>query len=141
MKTLKDYARDHGIKYRAAWNRFKAGKIPSAFKDDFGKILIKEDKPNRPLKVFCYARISSSQLQSLLKSGLLEPGMCGLAIALGMDVAIPSEVRSFGTNKGKSNETKDPCVAIPSEVRSFGTYTGLKDRDISPTKSPARKGH
>jgi len=68
MKTLKDYARDHGIKYRAAWNRFKAGKIPSAFKDDFGKILIREDKPDRPLKVFCYARVSSSQNKAKLES-------------------------------------------------------------------------
>ena len=68
MKTLKDYARDHGIKYRAAWNRFKAGKIPSAFKDDFGKILIREDKPDRPLKVFCYARVSSSQNKANLES-------------------------------------------------------------------------
>ena len=39
MKTLKEYAIDHGIKYRAAWNRYKAGKIPSAFQDEFGKIL------------------------------------------------------------------------------------------------------
>ena len=68
MKTLKNYARDHGIKYRAAWNRFKEGKIPSAFKDDFGKILIREDKPNRPLKVFCYARVSSSQNKANLES-------------------------------------------------------------------------
>jgi len=43
MKTLKEYAIDHGIKYRAAWNRYKAGKIPSALQDEFGKILIKED--------------------------------------------------------------------------------------------------
>lgn len=68
MKTLKDYARDHGIKYRAAWNRFKAGKIPSAFKDDFGKILIYEDKPDRPIKVACYARVSSSQNKLNLES-------------------------------------------------------------------------
>lgn len=54
MKTLKDYAKDHGIKYRAAWNRFKNGQIPSAFKDEFGKILIPEDKPDRPLKVICW---------------------------------------------------------------------------------------
>jgi len=68
MKTLKDYARDHGIKYRAAWNRFKTGKISSAFKDDFGKILIPEDKPDRPLKVVCYARVSSSQNKTNLES-------------------------------------------------------------------------
>lgn len=61
MKTLKRYAIDHGIKYRAAWNRYKSGKIPGAFKDEFGKILIKEDIPDRPLKVACYARVSSSQ--------------------------------------------------------------------------------
>lgn len=68
MKTLKDYARDHGVKYRAAWNRFKDGKIPSAFKDDFGKILIPEDKPDRPLKVICYARVSSSQNKANLET-------------------------------------------------------------------------
>lgn len=61
MKTLRRYAIDHGIKYRAAWNRYKSGKIPGAFKDEFGKILIKEDIPDRPLKVACYARVSSSQ--------------------------------------------------------------------------------
>ena len=68
MKTLKEYAVDHGIKYRAAWNRFKTGKIPSAFKDEFGKILIPEDKPDRPLKVVCYARVSSSQNKANLEA-------------------------------------------------------------------------
>jgi putative resolvase len=68
METLKNYAINHGIKYRAAWNRFKAGKIPSAFKDDFGKILIREDKPDRPLGVICYARVSSSQNKNNLES-------------------------------------------------------------------------
>lgn len=42
MKTLSQYAIDHGIKYRAAWNRYKAGKIYGSFKDEFGKVLIKE---------------------------------------------------------------------------------------------------
>jgi len=68
MKTLNNYARDHGIKYRAAWNRFKANLIPTAFKDEFGRILIPEDKPDRPLKVVCYARVSSSQNKSNLES-------------------------------------------------------------------------
>ncbi len=40
MKNLKNYAEEHGIKYRAAWNRYKSGKIPKAFQDKFGKILI-----------------------------------------------------------------------------------------------------
>lgn len=61
MWTLHDYARQHGIKYRAAWNRYKRGQIPSAFKDEFGKILIPENTPGKPTKVVCYARVSSSE--------------------------------------------------------------------------------
>jgi len=68
MKTLKDYAIQHGIQYRAAWNRFNAGKIPSAFKDEFGKILIDEEEPDRPVRVTVYARVSSSQNKSNLDS-------------------------------------------------------------------------
>jgi len=60
MKTLKEYAIDHGIKYRAAWNRYKAGKIPSAFQDEFGKILIKEDIPG---DFFCGSSIWITQKQ------------------------------------------------------------------------------
>jgi ribosomal protein L7Ae-like RNA K-turn-binding protein len=42
MKTLRTYAKEHGIKYRAAWNRYKLGKIVGAFQDEFGKILVPE---------------------------------------------------------------------------------------------------
>ena len=68
MKTLKQYACDHGIQYRAAWNRFKAGKIPKAFYDEFGKILIPEDAPDRPISAAVYARVSSSENKSNLES-------------------------------------------------------------------------
>lgn len=68
MKTLNKYATEHGIKYRAAWNRYKEGKIPGAIQDEFGKILIPEDTPSRPVKVVVYARVSSSQNKSNLDS-------------------------------------------------------------------------
>lgn len=68
MKTLKQYACDHGIKYRAAWNRFKAGKIPEAFYDEFGKILIPENAPDRPTSAAVYARVSSSENKPNLDS-------------------------------------------------------------------------
>lgn len=68
MKTLKQYAKEHGIRYRAAWNRFKAGKIPDAYKDEFGRILMPDDVPDRPLKVVVYARVSSSQNKANLES-------------------------------------------------------------------------
>jgi putative resolvase len=60
MNTLLDYCKSHGIKYRAAWNRYKKGKIPGAFQDEFGKILIPEGESREPY-VVCYARVSSSQ--------------------------------------------------------------------------------
>lgn len=68
MKTLKEYACEHGIKYRAAWNRFKAGKVPEAFKDEFGKILIPEDAPDKPISAAVYARVSSSDNRDNLDS-------------------------------------------------------------------------
>lgn len=67
MLTLSDYAKQHGIKYRAAWNRYKRGLIPRAFKDEFGKVLIPEDSPGRPEKTVVYARVSSSQNKSNLE--------------------------------------------------------------------------
>jgi len=68
MLTLGKYAKQHGIQYRAAWNRFNRGKIPGAFKDEFGKILIPEDSPQRPEKTAVYARVSSSQNKDNLES-------------------------------------------------------------------------
>jgi predicted site-specific integrase-resolvase len=60
MKSLKDYAKEKGIKYRAAWNRYKAGKIEGAFQDEMGNILIDENR-HKPHYVVCYCRVSSSQ--------------------------------------------------------------------------------
>ncbi|OQX16211.1 MAG: hypothetical protein BWK80_40390 [Desulfobacteraceae bacterium IS3] len=68
MKTLSEYAEEHGIKYRAAWNRYKAGKIPGAFQDGFGKILIPENSPGRPEYTVCYARVSSSENRKNLET-------------------------------------------------------------------------
>ena len=47
MKRLKDYAKEQGVQYRTAWNRYKAGKIAGAFPNEFGQILIDENK-NKP---------------------------------------------------------------------------------------------
>jgi predicted site-specific integrase-resolvase len=60
MKNLKDYAKEKGIKYRAAWNRYKAGKIDGAFQDEMGNILIDEHR-HKPHYTICYCRVSSSQ--------------------------------------------------------------------------------
>jgi len=68
MNTLKDYAKEHGIKYRAAWNRYKANKIYGAYQDKFNRILIPEKNNNKPQYVVCYARVSSSENKKNLDS-------------------------------------------------------------------------
>jgi len=67
MKTLRDYAKEHGVKYRTAWNRAKAGKIEGVCKDELGRILIPEDAI-RASYVVCYARVSSSEHKTKLDS-------------------------------------------------------------------------
>jgi len=66
-KTLKDYARERGIKYRAAWNRFKLGKIPGAYQDEFGRILLSVSDSKEPY-VVCYARVSSTENKKNLEA-------------------------------------------------------------------------
>jgi predicted site-specific integrase-resolvase len=64
---LSDYAKQHSVTYRTAWNRFKAGKIPNAFKDDDGHVLIKLPNSKYDLqKVAIYARVSSNENKSNL---------------------------------------------------------------------------
>ncbi len=50
MKRLKDYAKEQGVQYRTAWNRYKAGKIAGAFQNEFGQILIDESPPESHFK-------------------------------------------------------------------------------------------
>ena len=59
-KKLSEYAKDMGVVYRTAWNRFKQGKIKGAIQDGNGNILV----PLFPSKEFqeaaLYARVSNS---------------------------------------------------------------------------------
>lgn len=93
MLTLGTYAKQHGIKYRAAWNRYKRGKIPQAFMDEFGKVLIPEDAPDREEKTVVYARVSSSQNKSNLDAQATR--LCAYANAKGWGV--DSVVKEIGS--------------------------------------------
>ena len=55
---LSEYASKHGIQYRAAWNRFKAGKIPGAWQDESGTIVIPDKNTSRLNDAAVYARVS-----------------------------------------------------------------------------------
>jgi predicted site-specific integrase-resolvase len=88
MLTLSDYAKQHGIKYRAAWNRYKRDLIPRATKNEFGKILIPEDSPGRPEKTAVYARVSSSQNKDNLEGQALRLTQFANARGWSVDVVV-----------------------------------------------------
>lgn len=56
---LSQYAKRNGIGYRAAWNRFKAGKIPGAYVDEFDHIVVPEPEIVKLPMAAVYARVSS----------------------------------------------------------------------------------
>jgi len=58
---LSEYAKENGIGYRAAWNRYHAGKIPNAEMNSSGTIFIdvSETKPKEEFNVV-YCRVSTS---------------------------------------------------------------------------------
>ena len=60
---LRDYAKNHSVTYRTAWNRFRAGKIPNSFKDANNNIIIEVINENSIdlLKVAIYTRVSSNE--------------------------------------------------------------------------------
>ena len=71
MKNIKlsEYAKDNSITYRTAWNRFKAGKIKNAFKDNLGNIRIKiEELKSETNIAIIYARVSSNENRKNLDS-------------------------------------------------------------------------
>lgn len=67
---LSEYAKREGIGYRAAWNRFYAGKIKNAFVNENGGIVIDTSKPSetKPTYTVVYARVSSSDRKDCLDS-------------------------------------------------------------------------
>jgi len=66
-RTLAEYAKEKRVTYRTAWNWFKANRLPGAYKNEFGKIIVPigGDKPEYTI---CYARVSSSQNKAILES-------------------------------------------------------------------------
>lgn len=63
---LSEYAQQHDITYKAAWIRYKNGKIPGAYKDDAGMIHVPGKQEEIANKVAIYARVSTnSQAEDL----------------------------------------------------------------------------
>ena len=59
--TLNQYAENHCVTYRTAWNRHKAGKIPGSFVDETGHVLIRQSEGFDVMKCAIYTRVSSNE--------------------------------------------------------------------------------
>ncbi|MBN6739311.1 IS607 family transposase [Acidithiobacillus sp. MC6.1] len=67
-KKLSDYAKERGIGYRAAWNRFKAGRIPGAWLDETGHVVVPDASEQKGTRAVIYARASSAENRPNLES-------------------------------------------------------------------------
>lgn len=65
---LADWARKNSLSYRTAWEHFRTGKIPTAYKLPSGTIVVPDEEPVRTNFVVVYARVSSSENKSNLDS-------------------------------------------------------------------------
>jgi len=95
---LSEYAKKHNIKYRAAWNRFKAGKIPNAKMID-GHVVIEEESPFTTTNVVIYARVSSGENKTNLDSQA--DRLCQYATAKGYTIVKVIKEVGSGVNDSR----------------------------------------
>lgn len=101
---LSQYAAQQGIGYRAAWNRYKKGKVPGAYADEYGHIHVPDPKHELVGKAAVYARVSThGQKEDLTRQA---DRMVAFANAAGLSVvAVVTEVAS-GVNDARPKLTK-----------------------------------
>lgn len=101
---LSQYAKREGIQYRAAWNRFKQGKIEGAHFDEAGHIVVPDPESLLVPKAVVYARVSTHKQKADL--GRQAARMVEFANAQGLSVVgVVSEVAS-GVNENRPRLTK-----------------------------------
>lgn len=62
MKKLSEYAKEHNLTYRGAYNHYKRGLISGAYQLPTGTIVIPDyQKIDKTEYVICYSRVSSSE--------------------------------------------------------------------------------
>jgi putative resolvase len=64
MKKLADYAKEHDVTYKTAWNHFHAGLIENAYQLPTGTVVIPDSTQLKAPKqdyIITYARVSSSE--------------------------------------------------------------------------------
>jgi predicted site-specific integrase-resolvase len=96
---LSDYAARNGIKYRAAWNRYRAGKIEGAYLDDSGHVVVPDPQHALIGSAAVYARVCTHKQRDDLDRQAQR--MTQFANAAGLSVvAVIKEVAS-GVNDAR----------------------------------------
>lgn len=93
---LSEYAARNNIKYRAAWNRFKAGKIEGAFMDGNGHIVVPDPQHALIGKAAVYARVSTHKQKADLERQAER--MIEFANAAGLSVVSVTKEVASGVN-------------------------------------------
>lgn len=66
---LADWAKEHGYTYQGAWNMFKAGLIPNAYKIPSGSIIVEETmQHNIDYVNIIYCRVSNTEQKNNLET-------------------------------------------------------------------------
>ncbi len=110
---LSEYAGRNGIKYRAAWNRYKAGKIEGAYLDESGHVVVPDPCHGLIGSAVVYARVSTHKQRDDLDRQAAR--MVEFANAAGLSVvAVIKEVASG------VNDTRPKLTALLKDD-SWGT--------------------
>ena len=100
---LSEYAARNGIKYRAAWNRYKAGKIGGAYLDETGHVVVPDPQHALIGRAAVYARVATHKQRDDLDRQAQR--MTQFANAAGLSVvAVIKEVAS-GVNDARPKLT------------------------------------
>ncbi len=100
---LSEYARRNGIGYRAAWNRYRAGKIAGAYLDDSGHVVVPAPEDARLPKAAVYARVSSHKQKDDLERQ--SERMVAYANAQGLSVVMVVKEVASGVNDERKKLT------------------------------------
>lgn len=100
---LSEYAARNGIKYRAAWNRYRAGKIEGAYLDDSGHVVVPDPQHALIGKAAVYARVSTHKQRDDLERQAQR--MTQFANAAGLSVTVVVKEIASGVNDSRPKLT------------------------------------
>jgi putative resolvase len=137
---LSQYATDHGVTYRTAWNRYKAGKIGGAWQDENGTIHVPEPGAELLPKAAIYARVSSHGQKDDLDRQVQR--LTDYALTRGLQVvSVTTEVAS-GVNDTRPKLTKllqsDDWGTLVVEHRDRLTRVGFNWFEVFLTRQGKR---